>query len=384
MVNGVGVLMVGVFLARGRGPGLTTVGIQTPKPSPPTATPTAPTAVPTPLVEVRTSQMTRFAIVSRQRGGSHFVVELMKKATKDVHMRGEVMDGVWNFTAWSQGLLEFYHMAERSRRRHPLLAAGFILHHNQIWCNVGIQPRPDHITECLFKFSKWTTRHDVRIISLVREAALMIISSEYLSVTNPSSVSVTGDPNVALDMQTFAKDHKLQITPDVAQKIYDLELDFFYTTRALDISLGPSHHHYYLAYESLLGPHRELHLANILLFVNAIAVGNFSYDPLCKAFDDGTKELHPPTCASRVIDWPQVADLFLSSNTLAACTTLDHLLESNSSCCDSPVVGGTSPQALANLSSHVQQRSNCSLSPTTPNSNSKAYPFFKPRDFPPI
>ena len=91
-------------------------------------------------------------------------------------------------------------------------------------------------------------------------------------------------------------------------------------------------------YESLLLPLRHDHLARIFQFIlgsSSFILGNRKDLPAIMASkalrssenNDGAKlagtTLHPPTCSSRVTDWPKLRTMLSGTNTLTACDRME-------------------------------------------------------------
>lgn len=164
----------------------------------------------------RSSPVTKFVLLARQRGGSHYTVSLIDQDPSCV-VTGELVsveDAVSNnFTAsskWTQKIEEYY---ERTVPVGGVGAVGFILHHNQV-C-----PTQDVFIECMVEFGSWVAARKIRVLHLVREAALMMVSSDYVQSLDVDHVSSTTNQTRASESHAFASRHLMPLTKESLRRL---------------------------------------------------------------------------------------------------------------------------------------------------------------------
>lgn len=266
----------------------------------------------------RSSPVTKFVLLARQRGGSHYTVSLIDQDPSCV-VTGELVsveDAVSNnFTAsskWTQKIEEYY---ERTVPVGGVGAVGFILHHNQV-C-----PTQDGFIECMVEFGSWVAARKIRVLHLVREAALMMVSSDYVQSLDVDHVSSTTNQTRASESHAFASRHLMPLTKESLRRVKIVECEFAEAHRILQ-----RQDYHYLRYESLIDSRlRQTALEITFQFLYSGTPAAAQQLVLKTAFDNSRLlELHPPTCEARIQDWNFSKGL-LSQRTRQACERLGHI-----------------------------------------------------------
>mmetsp|Transcript_19674 Transcript_19674/g.78292 ORF Transcript_19674/g.78292 Transcript_19674/m.78292 type:complete len:355 (+) Transcript_19674:15-1079(+) len=326
---------------------------------------------------------TRFVLYAHQRSGSHFVADLLTRASGGlVVARGEQVPSPVtprggdaaleerNEAAFTAHVLTTFEALEAhaiEKHKGPVAAIGFILQRKQLFCYEPARPAEEFV-ECVVKFSRWCGEHAVSVVHLVREAALMIVSSTELAHGNHTSV--TRDARIAQGALQYAEDHPLVLTDRILDDIARLEFETSRERKYLKIKSAP-HSYHYLEYETVAlasGPRRVGALLETLAFllVGDTSSGAANVSMLLPTADvveravaeDSLQELHPPTCASRVADW-STQRYRLSKATRSACSRLATLVASSSSSSEDvvPLSGGEDdPAALESWRDEVRRR----------------------------
>mmetsp|Transcript_17109 Transcript_17109/g.68885 ORF Transcript_17109/g.68885 Transcript_17109/m.68885 type:complete len:397 (-) Transcript_17109:30-1220(-) len=290
---------------------------RSPRPAPPSPTP-APSAAPgTAAPTVRDDGPTRFLIFAHQRGGSHFTMGLLNSEAR-CKVVGEEVQNKGNVTVWSERVESVFARVAEMTRPAPRVV-GFVLHHNQVWCYRDAA----RFEQCVVELAKWTIARRVRVVHLVREAALMMAASDYLARLGPH-LSVTANATYAAEQHAFATAHPFPLTDEALGTIAALEFEFDVAHRTLQRRVPGRYHR--VRYESLIDPtERDAALRDTLSFLGLDDVDDATLAAAFAGGANGLLELHPPTCASRVANWT-TSQALLSNGTRAACDALDRVV----------------------------------------------------------
>lgn len=188
--------------------------------------------------------------------------------------------------------------------------------------------------------------HGVKVIH-GRRAALMAISDDTLALAanREFGTHVSGPKGMlnyskATTLGMYAdltQRNRLRTSEELARQIREyeaIERDF---VDALAQSLASSGQLMQYDYESLLLPMRQAHMAAIFQFLLGSSRAETPAIMASKAFgssesseDEGAAlegaTLHPPTCSSRVTDWPSLRAMIKGTNTLIACDRMEGYL----------------------------------------------------------
>jgi hypothetical protein len=270
---------------------------------------------------VRASNHHQVIITTPQRCGSHFLSGLLGLGGEghgifsggEHHPRGSTPDECWSSIL---SLLD----------KHSTI----ILHMNS-WC--GMPPRQ--------MGTRIRQNSSVKVLH-GRRAALMALSDTALAAASDTEFgthvsNVRGMLNYSVAetlerMQELTERNRLNTSQELAQRIRDYEARERKFADDLGGSLVSSGQLMQYDYESLLLPLRHDHLARIFQFIIGSSKSDMPAIMASKAFrssenNDGATlagtTLHPPTCSSRVTDWPKLRTMLSGTNTRSACDRME-------------------------------------------------------------
>lgn len=134
----------------------------------------------------------------------------------------------------------------------------------------------------------------------------------------------------------LTKYNRLHTSERLAQQVRDYEARERNFVDDLGKSLVGSEQLIEYDYESLLLPMRHAHMAAIFQFILGSSKAGIPADMASKAFDSSNEDegvplegvtLHPPTCSSRVADWPRLRSMLNGTNTVIACDRMEQNIE---------------------------------------------------------
>ena len=270
---------------------------------------------------VQASNHHQVIITTPQRCGSHFLSGLLGLGGEghgilsggEHHPKGSTPDECWSSIL---NLLD----------KHST-----IILHMSAWC--GMHPRQ--------MGTRIRQNSSVKVLH-GRRAALMALSDTALAAASDKAFgthvsNVRGMLNYSTAetlerMQELTERHRLNTSQELAQRVRDYEARERKFVDDLGDSLVGSGQLMEYDYESLLLPLRHDHLARIFQFILGSSKSDMLAIMASKAFrssenNDGATlagtTLHPPTCSSRVTDWPKLRTMLSGTNTLTACDRME-------------------------------------------------------------
>ena len=276
---------------------------------------------------VQASNHHQVIITTPQRCGSHFLSGLLGLGGEghgilsggEHHPKGSTPDECWSSIL---SLLD----------KHST-----IILHMSAWCGMP----PGQMGTRIRQNSSVKVLHG-------RRAALMALSDTALAAASDKAFgthvsNVRGMLNYSTAetlerMQELTERNRLNTSQELAQRVRDYEARERKFVHDLGDSLVGSGQLMEYDYESLLLPLRHDHLARIFQFIlgsSSFILGNRKDLPAIMASkalrssenNDGAKlagtTLHPPTCSSRVTDWPKLRTMLSGTNTLTACDRME-------------------------------------------------------------
>ena len=277
---------------------------------------------------VRKAQDHLIIITTPQRSGSHFLAGLINRggASYGIHGGGEHNPAGQNADACYASLMDLL------RHYKGVIA------HMWNWC-VGRENR--------FRFvsavgEKLRQNGSVQVLH-GRRSALMILSDEFLAQASEKEFGfhasgLSGrDPAKLIAMYRNLTEHyRLPVGDaeanytELAQRIRGFENTELEFLRLLGLAQTGQLMEY--NYESLLLPERHSHLTAIFQFLTrstSAAVPTAMAETALRDSKHGKSAeleghtLHPPTCSSRVRDWPRLRAMLNGTYTLGACDRLE-------------------------------------------------------------
>jgi len=273
-------------------------------------------------------------------GGSHFLRSLLHTqdsqicvvSQKEKINKEDVHGRCGNKTLWTACMDDAFDQVIEKYRPHskdskPAQAIGFTLHHHQIWCQtLGIMK----FDACISELAYYCKERSIKIIHLVRETVLMMVSSVYLSKLLPKHTSSTTNATVAQKEHEFAKKNLMPLSEQVKRDILRIEQEFDtvhrQVSKIMNTNISSNGEYRYVSYESLLDHRiRESILRDTFKFLGL----KVNRKVIRSQFEaQRFLELHPTTCKSRLKDWKTNKQNLMKS-TRKACRNLDLILEAN-------------------------------------------------------
>ena len=171
-------------------------------------------------------------------------------------------------------------------------------------------------------------------------SALMILSDNFLAQASEKEfgfhASGGNDPKLIAMYRNLTEHYRLPVGDaeasytELAQRIREFEHAELEFLRLLGLAQTGQLMDY--NYESLLLPERHSHLTAIFQFLTrstsaavptAMAERALQDSKHCKSAELEGHTLHPPTCSSRVRDWPRLRAMLNGTYTLGACDRLE-------------------------------------------------------------